>query len=167
MLSYRSTKCNRSCTRDWPSWGSPKTSLSTLRPLQDSPNYSHFHFQIRRLDSFLGSRLAVCKQFSVAPIRIRASQDCGAHCVSILGSSAQKRTCAGMRFHARSKSTKPFYVLSLGALRCELVHDCASAALELTRWGSGVRVPTSLPSIHCEHFRPSSGDERKNDGESA
>ena len=50
-----------------------------------------------------------------------------------------------VQLHAQWRYAKSFHVLFFGAAGCTSPHDGALSVLELTRWRSGVRVPTSLP----------------------
>jgi hypothetical protein len=69
-------------------------------------------------------------------------------------SFARKSICVRVQFRACRMGANPCHVLSLGAVECFGLPRGALSVLELTRWRSGVRVPTSLPltifSTTCE-----------------
>lgn len=70
---------------------------------------------------------------------------CVVLCAITPGPFAWKCICVPMQLRAHWRYAKSFLALFFGAAECTSLHDGAPAVLELTRWRSGVRVPTSLP----------------------
>src|SRR5215813_2755962 len=97
------------------------------------------------LDS--GVRLAYWKAYFLYADFLTNSngQNCAVLCAITLVPFAWKCICVLVQLHAQWRHAKSFHALFFGAVRCFAMRLRASATLELTRWRSGVRVPTSLP----------------------
>ena len=68
------------------------------------------------------------------------------------GFLAPARTRSLVQLRAQGEKRNTYQGLSFGATWYISVHGCASAVLELTRWRSGVRVPTSPYSPNSDQL---------------